>query len=176
MSHIPDHTTEILQARARKLAQPRAHSEEQTRHLDITCFTVAQERYGFESQFIREIIPASQITPLPGVPPFIAGIMNLRGRILCLMEPRHLLGLSAPAPQERSLVIVLAGADQEFGLLIDTLTGVCRLPLHSLQEHLPTLSEQGRRYLQGIGPEQLILLDAQAMLLDPRLRIEDEID
>lgn len=176
MSHIPDPTTEILQARARKLAQPRAHSEEQTQHLDVTCFTLADESYGFESRFIREIIPATQITPLPGVPPFIAGIMNLRGRILCLMEPRHLLGLTAPAPKERSLVIVLASAEQEFGLLIDSLTGVRRLPQHSVQEHLPTLSEQGRRYLHGIGPEQLILLDAQAMLLDPRLRIEDEMD
>ena len=171
-----DHTRDILLARARKLAQPRVQSEEQTHHLDITCFTVAGERYGFESRFIREIIPVSHITPLPGVPAFIAGIMNLRGRILCLMEPGVLLGLTTPPPQEGALVIVLASESQEFGLLIETLRGVCRLPRHALQEQLPTLSEQGRRYLQGIGPQQLILLDAQAMLHDPRLRIEDDID
>jgi purine-binding chemotaxis protein CheW len=176
--HTPseERSHEILQARARKLAQPRAQLEAQIQSLDITCFTLAGERYGFESRFIREIITTHQITPLPGVPPFIAGIMNLRGRILCLMTPSVLLGLPAATPQDGALVIVLASGAQEFGLLIESLDGVCRLPLDSLQEQLPTLSEQGRRYLQGIGPQQLIVLDAQALLHDPGLRIEDNID
>ena len=61
------------------------------RLLEILEFTLGQERYAFPSSYVREVFPLTEITPLPGLPPYILGVVNVRGRILSVMDIRRLL-------------------------------------------------------------------------------------
>lgn len=172
----PEQKQKILQDRARQLAAIPARSQEADTCIDITRFELHGEHYAFESRYIREIVPVNHVTPLPCVPAFVAGIMNLRGRILSLLHLDRLLGLAAAGQTAMQQVIILSHETMEFGLLVEKISGVAQLSPAKIQDELPTLSEKAQRYLRGLTPDRQILLDAQLLLNDPALCVDEEIN
>jgi purine-binding chemotaxis protein CheW len=165
----------ILQDRARQLAVIPKQQQDDSHCIDITRFELHGENYAFESRYIREIVPVNHVTPLPCVPDFVAGIMNLRGRILSLLHLDKLLGLTTTASKTMQQVIILSNATMEFGVLIEQINGVALLPLTQIQNSLPTLSHNAQRYLRGLTADHQILLDAQLLLNDPALCVDEKI-
>jgi purine-binding chemotaxis protein CheW len=102
--------------------------------------------------------------------------MNLRGRILSLLHLDRLLGLASVGQAPMQQVIILSNNSMEFGLLVEQICGVAQLPLSKIQDELPTLSDQAQRYLRGLTPDRQILLDAQLLLNDPALCVDEEIN
>ena len=172
----PEEKQKILQDRARQLASAPAYQQDELECLDITRFELHGEHYAFESRYIREIVPVNHVTPLPCVPVFVAGIMNLRGRILSLLHLDRLLGLASAGQAPMQQVIILSNDSMEFGLLVEQISGVAQLPLSKIQDELPTLSDQAQRYLRGLTPDRQILLDAQLLLNNPALCVDEEIN
>jgi len=72
----------ILRSRAEQLAKPLEAKVQGTRLLEILEFTLGKERYAFASSCVREVFPLTEITPLPGLPAHVLGVVNVRGRIL----------------------------------------------------------------------------------------------
>ncbi len=170
------HHQRILHERALALAQENVSLSAEEEYLEITSFHLGREQYAFESRLIREIVRLREYTPLPCVPPFIAGIMNLRGWIISLLDLRQVLGLPGDSITETTQVIVLNDNGMESGVLIDAIDGVSRIPLSGIQQQAPMLDHQYHKYVRGVTGGRMVILDAQQLLDDPLLRVQEEVN
>jgi len=170
-----DRNSRILRERAVELAREYEAGGESGDRLEVTVFRLGNERYAFESELIREVVPCGEYTPLPCVPPHVAGIMNLRGRILSLIDLGLYLELPVAGEDGPRKVIVLSRDGMEFGVLVAGIEGNLRIPPASLREDYPAMTWAGGAYLAGVTGDRLILLDGRKLLNDPALIVNDEI-
>lgn len=172
--HDPAHVHRVLESRARQAARRAVETDstERAERLDVLVFSLAGETYAVEIVHVREVCQLRDLTALPGTPPFLAGVMNLRGRILAIVDLRRLFGLPAAGLTELNRIIVLHHGTDEVGLLADAVDGVRAVPLSDLQAGLPTLTGIREKFLKGITGELMVVLDARRMLEDDSLKIE----
>lgn len=164
----------ILRARARRLAIEPA-MEEVSQRLEIVEFALSDEEYAFESAFIREVYPLRELTPLPCTPPFVLGVVNLRGKILSVIDLRKFFELPEKGLSDLNKLIVLQDGAMEFGILADSIVGVRNILAKELQPSLPTLTDMRADYLRGVTRERLVVLDAGKMLTDKRIIVHEEV-
>lgn len=164
---------DILAARARALAAEPARDEagEKT---EIVEFLLAYERYGIETSYVREVHPLKDLTPVPCTPAFVLGIINVRGRILSIVDLKKFFDLPEKGLGELNKVIILKSDNMEFGILADTIAGVRAVPLASLQRAIPTLTGVREEYLKGITPDRVAVLDAEKILADKRIIVDEQ--
>ncbi|HWH70847.1 MAG TPA: chemotaxis protein CheW [Candidatus Sulfotelmatobacter sp.] len=171
----PAEQARLLQARAQALARPADRQTDAEAPIEFVAFSLANERYGLEAAFLREVVAVKEITPLPTVPPFVAGIFNLRGQVISVIDLKHLLELPQHGLSDFHTVLVLHSARMEFGLLVDRVLGTCQVRPGELQPALPNLSGPGESFLKGITPDRLALLDGAQLLEHSRLRVYEEV-
>lgn len=169
------HARQILRSRAEALARPPAAANQQHAAFEFVEFTLANEHYAVENQWGEEVCPFKDLTPLPCVPPFISGIVNVRGRILAVLDLKKFFDLPDKGITDLHRIILIRGEELEFGLLADTVTGVRSLPWPSLQPAPATLGGIRSEYIKGVTAERMILLDMARLVTDPRILIHDEI-
>ena len=162
----------LLAERASLLAREPAAAESGER-IEAVEFLLGGERYAIESSFVSEVHPLRELTPLPCTPPFLLGLMNMRGKILSVVDIRGFFELRERGG-ELGKVIILRDAAMEFGLLADAIVGVSTIPLRLLQLPLPTSAGIRGDYLRGVTGEGVALLDAGKMLADKRLVVHEE--
>jgi purine-binding chemotaxis protein CheW len=175
MSRDPD-ATEILRARARVLARPLEEAPVATSHLEVLEFSLAQERYAVEVRYVREVYPLKDLTPLPCTPPFVLGIVNVRGRILPVLDLRKIFDLPEQGLTDLHRIILIEANQMELGLLADATVGVRSLAADSLQPSLPTLTGIRSEYLRGVTAERLVVLDVARIMADRRFIVQEEVD
>lgn len=157
----------ILKARAQALAQEPAKQQHAEFTIDVVEFMLAYERYAIDTAFVREVHPLKDITALPGAPPFVAGIVNVRGRIVTAIDMKRLFDLPAKGLTDFNKLIILDDGQMEFGLLVDAVLAVQRLALTDIQAGLPTLTGVRANYLQGVTAQRVVILNAAKLLADP---------
>lgn len=166
----PAERDRILSRRAAAVREARRGEAERSTELELIEFAIGKERYALASAKVCEVVPFAPPAPLPASPPFLLGLVNVRGRILAVLDLRLLLGLSAPDPSGTGKLIVLEdGEHTDLAVLADTVAGLTRIPETSLQPPLPNLHGQRPDYMLGIGPDRLIVLDAGKLATDPAL-------
>ena len=165
---------QILRARARVLAVSPEEPQRPGNMLEVLEFRLAQERYAVETRHVREVSPLKHLTPLPGTPPFMRGIVNVRGRIVPVLDLKTFFELPEEGLTDLHRIILIEGQNLELGLLADAAVGVRSIPADQLQPTLPTLSGIRTEYLKGITPEHLVVLDAARILADPKIVVNDE--
>ena len=163
----------VLDARARELARPISRRASANGHLDVVGFQLAHERYAIESRFVAEVFPFTDITPLPGTPAFVVGIVNFRGSVLSVIDLKFFFQLPMKGLNDRNRAIVLRSANMEFGVLVDAMHGTRRIVQENLQEALPTLSGIREKYLKGVTPDGVVVLDGGKLLSDDALVVRD---
>lgn len=163
---------EILLARTQKLSKEPIQKQNGQKKIQIVEFLLASERYGIETSYIREIYPLKELTPLPGTPDFILGIVNVRGRILSVIDLKKFFDLPEKGLTDFNKLIILNEAEMEFGILGDVILGVREVSAEDIQPSLPTLTGIREEYLLGVTSERLILLDGQKILSDKKMKIE----
>jgi purine-binding chemotaxis protein CheW len=166
----------ILRDRAQALARPPAAAPAAGTLLELLEFRLAQERYAVETKYVREIHPLKDLTPLPCTPPFVLGIVNVRGRILPVLDLKKFFDLPEPGLTDLHRVILVRGHGLELGLLADATVGVHSIPVESLQPSLPTLTGIRADYLKGVTAGRLVVLDLARILTDPKIIVHDEVD
>jgi len=166
----------ILHERAVALARPPPASAAPHGSLELLEFRLASERYAVETRHVVEVHPLRDLTPLPGTPPFIRGIVNLRGRILPVLDLKKFFDLPEQGVTDLHRIIVVRGNDLEFGLLADVVASVCRVAAETLTPALPTLSQIGAEFLKGVSDQRLVVLDLDRICADPRIVVHDEVD
>ena len=166
---------EILKARALLLAREPRASVESHALLEVVEFRLAEERYAVETVHVREVCPFKDFTPLPCVPPFVRGIMHVRGIVLAVIDLKRFFDLPEQGLGELNKVIILRGADMQFGILADSIDGVWNVPCDSIQSSLPSLTGVRAEYLRGVTPEGLVILDGAKLLSSKRLIVHEEV-
>lgn len=165
----------VLRARARALAQqPIQESAEGS--LDVLEFLLTYETYAIELSWVRETCPLTDLTPLPGTPPFVAGIINIRGQIMSVIDIRRFFDLPIQGLTNLNKVIILHNSEMEFGILADEIVGTRSLPLADVQPPLPTLTGIREEYLKGVTGGRTVLLDGAKLLADKNLVVYQEIN
>jgi purine-binding chemotaxis protein CheW len=166
----------ILENRARALALEASPSVEGREFLDVIEFRLAAETYGVESVFVREICPLEDFTPLPGAPPFVLGIVNVRGQILSVVDLKRFFHLPEKGLGQLNKLIILRNERMEFGILGDEILGARTLPLDTVQSTPLTVTGIGAGYLRGVTKDHTILLDAENILNDPKIIVHQEAE
>lgn len=168
--------TEILKARARELARPLAQEKPDEQALDVVEFRLAHERYAVEQRYVREVHPLRELTPLPGVPAFYAGVINVRGQILPVIDIKKFFDLPETGITDLHVAVVVRAKDVDVGILADAVATVRTIGLSDIQPSLPTLTGIRAQYLKGVTPERLVILDVSKILADPKLVIDEEVE
>lgn len=163
----------ILHERARVLAQPPEAVSTQA-DIELVAFLLAKERYGVESAHVREVVVVKELTPLPTTPPFVVGIFHLRGQIISVIDLKNFFGLPPAGPRDAHTILILQSPAMEFGVLIDGVLGVERVPRDALQPSLPTLTGVRQEYLKGLTPDRMAVLDGAKLLADRKLIVDEE--
>lgn len=172
MTQDPKH---ILKARAQALArEPVAQAAGAT--IEVVEFSLASEHYGLETRHVREVFPFTELTPLPSAPAFYTGIVNVRGRIIAVLDLKPFFGLSTNGLHDLHKVIILHSTEMDVGILVDDVSGVRSVPVNQLQASLPTLSGIGQEYLRGVTGDRLVVLEAARILGDPKIIVQQEIE
>lgn len=171
----PQDIQNVLRARARALAQEPPAGAQGPDDLEVIEFMMAGERYAVESRHVHEVQPLEQLTPLPGTPPFVLGIVNLRGRILSVVDIGKFFDLPRQGLTDLNKVIVIGNGAMTFGMLADRVAGVRRVAQRDLQASLPTLDGIRGQYLKGVTGERLAVLAADRLLSDPGIVVREQV-
>ncbi len=166
----------ILRARAQILARTRRTAPSTQAQLELLEFRLAHERYALENQYVQEVQPLRELTPLPCTPPFILGIVNVRGHILPVLDLKKFFDLPEKGLTDLHCIVLVRGEGLEFGLLADVIAGVRTVPAQSLQPSLPTLTGIRAEYLKGVTDERLVVLDLPRILADPKIVVQEEVE
>jgi len=171
----PEERSRILKERAKGLAR-RSGGEVVADYLEVVTFSLGRETYAFESAHVREVCPLRGLTPLPCTPPFVRGVVNVRGQILSVVDIKRFFDLPEEELTDMSRIIILRSDDMEFGVLADAILGTRRVPLTEVQVSLPTLTDIRGEYLRGVTGERTVILDAEKLLSAPEIVVNEEVD
>ena len=159
----------ILEERARALmAQEKAAQTELGE--EILTFRLGDSDYSVPAQYVREVQPLGEVTPLPFTPAFVVGLVNVRGRLLAALDIRPLLDMPETPPQPQAFLLVLTANGIDVGLLADAVVEVRRSD-EQLAPVLSTMAGRGVAWVRGVDRRLSLLLDPSALLADPRLTI-----
>ncbi len=164
----------ILKARARALAREPDAGRTGLDQIAVVEFLLAGERYAVESAYVREVCRLIELTPLPGTPAFVLGIISVRGQIVSVIDPKRFFDLPQKGLTDLNKVILISDGTMEFGLLADAVLGVCRLFVKELQPSLPTLTGVRAEFLIGVSSDHLVVLDAKKLLSDPGMVVNSK--
>lgn len=139
---------------------------EATEHL-VTMF-LSDEEYGIDVRLVQTIIRVTEITPVPRAPGFIKGVINLRGRIIPVVDLKRKLNLGEVDTAARgSRIAVVKVRDRLIGLLVDGASQVLRVPLTRIEAAPEEVVEIDANYIRGVAKldeRLIILMDLQKIL------------
>lgn len=170
----PEESKRILKRRAEILAHEKAEMADEA-SIEVVEFLLANEHYGIELRFIREVYPLKDYTPLPGVPSFVLGLVNVRGRILSVIDIKKFFELPEKGLSDLNKIIIIKDEKMEFGILADAILGVRSVAVSELGPPLPTLTGIRGEFLQGITGERMVILDAARILADKDIVVHEEV-
>ena len=131
-------------------------------------FFLGREEFGVPILRSREIVRVTEITRIPEAPPHVRGVLNLRGRVVPIVETRTRLGLETQPLQPQSRVIMVDAHDRLFGLLVDRVARIAKIPAAAIKPAPTEALSANTDYVTGIaemGKELVILLDVDKVLL-----------
>jgi purine-binding chemotaxis protein CheW len=130
----------------------------------LVCFRVGRETFGVDIFVVREIVKAQEITTVPGASVYVLGIINLRGKIISVVDLAQRLGLGKSKIDRGSRILVVDLDGFTVGFLVDAATEVLKLPPEAIE---PTPEELKSSihddYLEGVGK----MKDRLVIILNP---------
>ena len=140
---------------------------EDTQKDKYLTFCLAEENYGLDIGDVIEIIGMQKITMIPDMPPYIKGVINLRGQVIPVMDMRLRFHLPQQAYDERTCIVVTEVAGQTMGLVVDRVSEVVAIPESQVEPPSAQSAGHADSYVKGLGKvgEQIcILLDTGKVL------------
>jgi purine-binding chemotaxis protein CheW len=140
---------------------------EDTQEDRFLTFSLGNESYGIEIRYVTEIIGIQPITEIPELPEYIKGIINLRGKIIPVMDIRLRFKKEPKDYNDRTCVIVVDIRDVSIGLIVDSVSEVITIPKQDIVEPPQMNKGYQNRYIKSIGKvgsEVKLLLDCEMLL------------
>ncbi|MCZ7384552.1 MAG: chemotaxis protein CheW [Candidatus Methanoperedens sp.] len=148
--------------------QPRDAKTRSSDELQLVVFNIGREEFGVEIVRVQEIIRMTSITGIPQAPDYIRGIINLRGRIIVVLNLNVIMGMETREQDENTRIIVANIDETVMGFIVDSVSEVIRLPEKNVEPAPAVIAGKiGTEYVMGVGKMEdrlLILLDLDRML------------
>ncbi len=138
------------------------------RELHIVGFQIGRETYGVPITSLHEIVRVPEITAVPGAPDYMEGVINLRGKIVSVLDLRKRLGETKVVPNRQNRILVLEHKGKLSGLIVDSASEVLKIPVADVEASPTEHFEGSLNCVTGLGKYQgrLIVLLDMAKLLD----------
>lgn len=146
--------------------------------INLACFKVGEETFAADIMLIREIILCRKVTHIPKAPDFIEGIINLRGKVIPVIDMRKRLGLAATEPTRAARIIITRVTGKDVGLIVDSVVNVIRIEEGEMQAAPKIATGIDSEYLKGIvrdADELVLVLDMEKVLSTTETIRLDEI-
>ncbi|RLG77013.1 MAG: chemotaxis protein CheW [Thermoprotei archaeon] len=148
-----------------QVASLRSDGEEE---LQMVIFRLGDEIFGVDVHQVREIIKIKEYTRIPNAPPYIRGVINLRGQITVIIDLHKIFNLHSESVESTDSRIIIADAkDSNVGIMVDAVLGVTRIQ-HKNVEPPPLLSKsKSLEFIKGIakhGEDLVIIIDLEQLL------------
>lgn len=141
----------------------------------VVSFRLANEEYAIDIMGVQEIILLSAITQIPDVPEYVRGLINLRGKVIPIVDLRKRFHLEAAEPTEHTRIVVVNTVDHTFGIVVDAVNEVLRIRDEQLEPPPTGLVGAEQAYIKGLVKMEekiMILLSLEGMLAqDEKSRI-----
>jgi purine-binding chemotaxis protein CheW len=140
--------------------------------LHIVGFKVGRETYGVPITSLHEIVRVPEITAVPDAPDYIEGVINLRGKIVSVIDLRKRFGEPGIAPHRSNRILVVEHGGRLSGLIVDAASEVIKIPEADVEPSPASLQDGGLNCVTGLGKYhgRLIVLLDMARLLDNGVR------
>ncbi len=135
-------------------------------------FHLDDETYGIDVMQVREVLRSPDISPVPGAPPYVLGIINLRGNVVAIIETRSRFGLASREVDDASRILILEAGDHVVGFLVDSVQEVLELHSSKIEGAPDTGNREASRYISGLYNRKeglIILIDAAKLLSEEEL-------
>ena len=154
-----------------------------TGELHLVTFRIGAELFGVPIGMVQEIVRVPAITRIPQAPEFVEGVINLRGRVITVVDMRKRLN-QAGLPREqsnwarKSRILVIESGGRLVGVIVDEVAEVLKLPGERVEQAAPLVAGLNNQYITGVGKLEdrlLILLDIENILTANQLAALDEL-
>ena len=135
--------------------------------LQLVTFSIGEEEFGVDILSVQEIIRMMDITKVPRAPDFVEGVINLRGKVIPIIDLRRRFGLSTRDHDKHTRIIVIEINNMIVGFVVDSVSEVLRIPASTVEPPPPVVSGLESEYISGVGKLEdrlLILLDLDRLL------------
>ena len=130
--------------------------------LQLVSFKLGEEEFAVDILLVQGINRMAEITLVPKAPAFVEGVINLRGKIIPVVNLRARFGLAGAGSNAEARIVVVNVENRVLGLLVDSVSEVLRLPAHTIEPPPSFVAGIGTDYIKGVGriaDRLLILLD-----------------
>jgi len=135
--------------------------------LQWVTFKLEGETYGINVMQVQEVLRVSEITPVPGAPSYILGIINLRGNVVTVLDTRMRFGLPMYETDDASRVVIVESNGNVLGILVDSVAEVVYLRSSEIESAPNVGNDESSKYIQGVYSNEgnlLILVDVNKLL------------
>lgn len=143
--------------------------KQKTGALQMSCFFVGSALCGVDINVIQEMNKQMEMTKVPQAPEYVLGIMNLRGRIVTIVDLGRKLGLTPSRITATSRIIIVNSRDENIGLLVDKITDVVTAKWEDVEPTPSNIKGAKGKYFQGVykaAKDLVAILDVEAVLTD----------
>src|SRR6476660_2761695 len=147
------------------------------RELHIVGFQVGRETYGVPITSLHEIVRVPEITAVPDAPDHLEGVINLRGKIVSVMDLRKRFGDKNAAVKKNNRILVVEHAGRLAGLIVDSASEVLKIPADSVEAPPAVFQEGGLNCVTGLGKvagRLIVLLDMNKLLAPASLEAKSD--
>lgn len=148
-------------------ASIRRHANDVDRLLQLVTFTISSEEFGLDILKVQEIIRTMEITRVPRAPEFVEGVINLRGKVIPIIDMRRRFSMEARSYDSHTRIIVVELSSMIVGFVVDSVSEVLRIQSNTVEPPPPIASGIDSEYISGVGKlddRLLILLDIDRLL------------
>jgi len=138
-----------------------------SRETQIVGFRVGRESYGIPIKALHEIVRVPEITAVPDAPDYLEGVINLRGKIVSVVDLRKRFGKPAAALDRRNRILVVEHRGRLVGMIVDSASEVLKIPETEIESAPAMMQEGGLDCVTGLGKcngRLIILLDVNKVL------------
>ncbi|PKM95369.1 MAG: chemotaxis protein CheW [Firmicutes bacterium HGW-Firmicutes-1] len=160
------------------MVQDLFEEEEDTQKGKFLTFSLGNESYGIEILYVTEIVGIQPITEVPELPKYIKGIINLRGKIIPVMDVRVRFNKPPMDYNDRTCIVVVDILEISIGLIVDTVAEVLSIPEQEIVPP-PDINKGGKKYIKGIGKtgsEVTLILDCEKLIDEEEVEVLAKID
>ena len=135
--------------------------------IQLVTFSIGDEEFGVDILKVQEIIRTMEITKVPRAPEFVEGVINLRGKVIPIIDLRLRFGLQSKKHDKHTRIIVIEITNMIVGFVVDSVSEVLRITAGTVEPPPPVVAGLESEYIQGVGKLEdrlLILLDLDKLL------------